>query len=104
MKAQIIKVKGFWRLLYYRPDRNHLRITVVEDYLFADGAFRRWRIIQDRICRELKAWTKLLTVNYEWLSYKEFKFISKMQLRACRNITRRQYGYLTGIIERQRQL
>lgn len=104
MKAQIIKVKGFWRLLYYRPDRAQIRVAVYEDYLFFDGAVFRWNRIQERIKRENKAWDKILyELQSRYVSVKENELIAKLLKQACRNITRRQYGYLTGIIERQKQ-
>lgn len=101
MKAQITKVNNYWRLTYYKPDRNSHLTAVTRHYLFPEGAFRYWQGIEKQIVREHKAWAKLMIVNQLWLDVHEIKFINKLCATGCHNITKRQYGYLSGILERQ---
>lgn len=100
MKAQIHHVRPFWRLIYYRPSNQGLKAET-KDYLFFDGAVHELNRIIQRINREQKAYKKLPLIRKQLLSAKEFDLISKLEQRNCRNITVKQYGWLTGIIERQ---
>lgn len=100
MKAQIHHIRPFWKLIYYRPTHQGLTAEV-RNFLFFDGAIHELNRILPRINREQKAYQKLAWVQHQLLSAKEYELIHKLETRACRNITVKQYGWLTGIIERQ---
>ena len=65
------------------------------------GAFNLWLQREKFIVRELKAWAKLQQINMRLLSMHDTVFIQKLVKHECANITKRQYGYLSGIYERQ---
>jgi len=100
VKAQIHHIRPFWRLIYYRPSNQGLKAET-KNFLFFDGAMHELNRILPKLNREQKAFKKLTQVKKQLLSAKEFDLIVKLEQRACRNITIRQYGWLTGIIERQ---
>lgn len=100
MKAQIHHIKPFWRLIYYRPSHQGLTAEV-KNFLFFDGALHEFNRLIPKIKREQKAYQKLTRIRHQLLSTKEYELIYKLESRACMNITAKQYGWLTGIIERQ---
>jgi hypothetical protein len=100
MKAQITKTNKYWRLIYYRPTNSGLAAET-KHYLFFDGALHEWNRIRRTIERDIKANQKLRLINPHLLSSIDQHFISKLLSTGCKDITQRQYGYLTGILERQ---
>lgn len=89
-----------WRVLYYKPTANGMT-AYSEDFLFPDGAFIFWLQIERQNVRELSAWAKLYKLNMRLLTLRETEFIKKLLKNKCFGITKRQYGYLSGIYERQ---
>ena len=65
------------------------------------GAFHTWRNIEYQLIMEQKAYAKVIALNRVFLNVHEDKFITKLQKCSCIGITKRQYGYLSGILERQ---
>ena len=69
-------------------------------FMFPDGAFRYWKQLEEKSNREEKARAIIGTINFRLLSTKDYKFAEKMFNSNCVAITKRQYGYLKGIQER----
>jgi hypothetical protein len=104
-KASITRLRdGRWRLLYYVPSPiGKGMMAVCKFYLFPDGAFFDWARIEAKILREQKAYnlvSQLLRQN-RFLSNEEDDLVLKLYKHQCKNITKRQYGYLKGIYERK---
>jgi hypothetical protein len=102
-KASIEKqADNTWRLVYYRPSPiSPSLIAVTEFYLFHEGAVSRFDKISSLVKREQKALRYLKEIQHRLLSVREYHFIIGMDKTKCRNITKRQAGYLKGIWERQ---
>lgn len=103
MKPTISKSGQYWRLLYYRPAINSPQLqAITEFFIFSDGAFSRWTKLETQVLREQKSLKRLKEIVINLLSVREYHFIIGMDKTKCRNITKRQAGYLKGIHERQR--
>jgi len=102
MKAQIsyLKDKKLWRLIYYRPTEQGLRATA-HYFQYPDGAISLWNTISAQVIREQKAYSKLYYINLRLLDIREGVFIRGLLKTKCLNITKRQYGYLSGLYERK---
>jgi len=96
-KATILKHNNVWQVRYQLPSGNHCLVS----FLYPDGAFAYWIHMETRIVRESKAWAKIYKLNIRLLSLHDMKFIQKLLKTKCVGITKRQYGYLSGIYERQ---
>jgi hypothetical protein len=91
-----------WRLIYYRPSDSGLKAQVIH-FNYFDGALSTWLHLEQKTIREQKAYSKLIQVNRRYLTCPEDVFICKLLKSKCLDITKKQYGYLTGILERQQQ-
>lgn len=100
-KAQITKVGNYWRLIYYTPSRNGGLQAKTQHFMFADGAYHQWFKVEAQATREQKAFAKLINVDLRLLTNHEYLLVMRLKNSSCINITKRQYGYLTGILERQ---
>jgi hypothetical protein len=69
--------------------------------MYADGAFAFWLQLEKQFVRESKAWAKIYGLNIRLLNMHDMTFIRKLLKSKCNNITKKQYGYLSGIYERQ---
>lgn len=96
----IFKHCNYWIVRSYWPSDQGLKAQSVT-FIHSSGAFAYWLSIEKKIVREQKAFSKLQQVNELLLTIQEFEFIKKLQKSKCLNITKRQYGYLSGIAERQ---
>ena len=104
MKAQIYRSSNrrHWTLLYYRPSKTGPVLeAVIEKFLFFDGAIHRLSRIIEQITREQKALKWLNSLTDQFLSCEEYVFIGHLRKTKCFGITKKQYGYLRGICERQ---
>lgn len=103
MKATIShsSFSNYWTIIYYRPSDQGLS-AIVQRFKYPDGAFAFWTSIERQVIKEQKAFSKLNQINERLLSLDELNLIKKLQKSKCFNITKRQYGYLSGILERQR--
>lgn len=99
-KAQISKISSVWRLTYYRPSEQGLRAVSI-NFPYFEGAVNTWRLIESKTYREQSAWSKLQHINRRYLNCADNLFIHRLDKSKCINITKRQYGYLSGIYERQ---
>lgn len=61
---------------------------------FAD---KQWK----RYYKEQAAYSMLLTIAYNLLNSQDQLFVLKLKDTNCKSITKKQYGYLKGIHERQ---
>ena len=61
---------------------------------FADKLWKRYY-------KEQGAYSMILNISINLLSNKDKELVEKLQKTNCRGITKRQYGYLVGIHERQ---
>lgn len=105
-KASIRKTEQGWRLAYSRPStvfKNRTE-TLVRYYLCPQGAFYDWREIESALYLPAKAYSKVLKLMrvLERLTVEEDEFVTGLYYSRCRNITKKQYGYLSGIYERKR--
>jgi hypothetical protein len=89
-----------WRLIYYRPSDQGLKVNYIH-FNFFEGALNTWLSLEKQVLREQSAWSKLQNINRRLLTCVEDTFICKLLKSKCLNITKRQYGYLSGIYERQ---
>lgn len=89
-----------WTVIYHRPSCQGFQ-AFSHKFMYPDGAFAFWLSIEKQIIKEQKAFSKLLKINERLLSLQELIFIKRLQKSKCLDITKRQYGYLTGIAERQ---
>lgn len=62
-------------------------------------ADKQWK----RYYKEQAAFSMLSTIAYNLLSTQEQLFVLKLQDTKCKDITKKQYGYLKGIHERQQK-
>jgi hypothetical protein len=69
-------------------------------YVFPDGAFTRWRWEERAAYYRIRARTIIPTINTRTLTTKESGFINKMIRINCQGMSKRMYGYLKGIAER----
>jgi hypothetical protein len=103
LKPTISKHGQYWRLLYYRPQPGTLGLVATSEFfIFYDGAIGKLTKIGKQIKQEQKALRYLKEIELTLLSVREYHFIVHMDASKCKNITRRQYGFLKGIWERQR--
>jgi hypothetical protein len=100
LKNSLATPTQIWRLVYYRPSNNGLK-ACTELFPFFEGAQQRFLKLEAQIIREQKAYSKLRLINTRLLSLREYEFIQGLYKIKCIDITKRQYGYLTGILERQ---
>jgi hypothetical protein len=98
--ARHAPVRQSWRLIYYRPSDQGLKVNYIH-FNFFEGALTTWLQLEKQNIREQSAWSKLSQINRRLLTCIEDVFICKLQKSKCLNITKRQYGYLSGIYERQ---
>jgi hypothetical protein len=95
-KAQIIYCYGpkikYWAVITHRGTTR---------FMYADGAFAFWLQLEKQFVRESKAWAKIYGLNIRLLNMHDMTFIRKLLKSKCNNITKKQYGYLSGIYERQ---
>ena len=97
LKAEIKRNQfNHWTLSY--PKSGNITTTT---FKFPDGAFAFWLQLEKQFVRESKAWAKIYGLNIRLLNMHDMIFIQKLLKSKCNNITKRQYGYLSGIYERQ---
>lgn len=89
----------FWEVCYNRNGSGYTSTA----FAYADGAFAFWRQLEKQFVREQKAWAKIYSLNIRLLNMHDMTFIQKLLKNKCVGITKRQYGYLSGIYERQAQ-
>src|ERR1700744_2360772 len=94
--CNVHKTKTFWRL-HIRDE--YYNITVI-DYIFPDGAFKRLEIELQRAYWRIRAREIIPTINIRTLSAKESTFVYKMIKNNCIGRSKKQYGYLKGLQER----
>ena len=104
MKASIHSVYSvntnsilFWEVCYNRNGTGHASTA----FKYSDGAFAFWLQLEKQFVRESKAWAKIYGLNIRLLNMHDMIFVQKLLKSKCNNITKRQYGYLSGIYERQ---
>ena len=96
LKAAIFKHCQTWYVGY----DSHTGFNRVA-FAYPDGAFAFWLQLEKQFVRESKAWAKIYGLNSRLLNMHDMIFIQKLLKSKCNNITKRQYGYLSGIYERQ---
>jgi len=96
LKATITKESGFWHVHYL--SNGHTKCSV---FMFPDGAFNFWLKLEKQYIQDQKAWAKIYKLNIRLLNMHDMTFIQKLLKNKCANITKKQYGYLSGIYERQ---
>lgn len=70
-------------------------------YLHPDGAFRQMEKEIESAYYRIKARTIIIpSINQRLLDHKEATFINKLIKSNCRGISKKMYGYLKGINER----
>lgn len=69
-------------------------------FMFQEGAFRFWNYYYEFKIRQYKAKQLLTLINISYLTVKEFTFWKSMRDKDCEFISKRQYGYLKGLQER----
>ena len=94
--CNIFKIKHYWRL---QIRDEYYNITSI-DYIFPDGAFKRLEIELQRAYWRIRAREIIPTINIRTLSAKESTFVYKMIKNNCIGISKKQYGYLKGLQER----
>ena len=100
-KTQISRTPaGIWQLKYWKPTPVGILPTII-NFRYSEGAFNALRELEFRIIRDKKAFSLLAQIRLELCSLEEEALIKKLQKSACVKITKRQYGYLKGSIERQ---
>jgi hypothetical protein len=97
--ARIFKDNNIWFVHWNRNSTGCMSTA----FKYADGAFAFWLQIEKQFVREQKAWAKIYALNMRLLNMHDMTFIQKLLKNKCSNITKRQYGYLSGIYERQCQ-
>lgn len=68
-----------------------------------EGAFEYVRKYIKRYQKESSAASMVRILSVNLLSIKEAEFVYKLEKSNCKGITKRQYGYLKGIYERQQR-
>lgn len=101
MKASITKQGHLWRLVYHIPDSNHGLCAKCFNFHFYEGALNWWLRVEKQVTREIKAWNLLRSISLQLCEVQESKLIHGLMKTACHNISKRQYGWLKGIYERQ---
>lgn len=100
IKVSAYKEKTFW-IVTVIDEYNEVRDI---RYMGPDGAFRQVEIELQFAYYRIKARTEILPyINTRTLTYKEFVFINKLYKNNCRSISKRMYGYLNGIWERNKK-
>lgn len=97
--------------VYKQPTSNFWICSVTDEYydtrtiryIHPDGAFKQVEKELQFAYYRISARTLLPDINERTLTDREFVFINKLHKTNCRALSKRMYGYLKGIWERNKK-
>jgi hypothetical protein len=103
MKIKIKSSPSLTGGLFWNVTITHNGIQRTTSYCEPAGAYEFARKKLKRAFKEAAAYSRLVTLSINLLSTDELALVKKLTKSKCAGITKAQYGYLTGIHERQQR-
>jgi hypothetical protein len=103
MKIKISSSPSLTGGLFWNVTITHNNIKQTTSYCEPAGAYEFARKKLKRAFKEAAAYSRLLKISTNLLNTGELSLVKKLTKSKCAGISKAQYGYLTGIYERQQR-